>query len=139
MAEETVWQGTSSHTLNLGKHVLCWLFCWLIVPIVISFYLFLRVRTTVYILTNERFRVTRGILNKRTDDLELYRVKDLTLIKPFSQRLVKAGTIEMTTSDHTTPLVVLPAIKEPAKVLDLIRSNVEKQRDRKRVTEVDMT
>jgi uncharacterized membrane protein YdbT with pleckstrin-like domain len=139
MAEDTVWRGTSSHTLHLGKHVLCWLFCWLVVPIVISFYLWLRVRTTVYTLTTERFRVQQGILSKRTDDLELYRVKDLTLLEPFSQRLVGAGTVVMNTSDQTTPRVTLPAIKEPQRVLDLIRANVEKQRDRKRVTEVDMT
>jgi uncharacterized membrane protein YdbT with pleckstrin-like domain len=155
MAEENIWKGASSQTMHLGKYLLClvavvaaivagflwqsWVLLAMALPVLFALYLWLRVRSTVYTLTSERFRVTQGILGKRTDDLELYRVKDLTLLEPLSQRMVRAGTIEMTTSDHTTPRVTLPAIREPGKVLDLIRTHVEKQRDRKRVTEVDMT
>ena len=36
MAEETIWRGAASQLKNLGCFILCFLFCWLIVPIFIG-------------------------------------------------------------------------------------------------------
>jgi uncharacterized membrane protein YdbT with pleckstrin-like domain len=132
--EKTIWAGTSSQWTNIGPFLLCVL----IIPIPYAIYRWLSVRCTKFTLTNQRFRIERGILSKRFDEMELYRVKDITMSQPFIQRLVGLGTITMMTSDATTPTVALPAIAEPRQVLDLVRGEVERVRRERNVRELDV-
>ncbi|GAA5347151.1 PH (Pleckstrin Homology) domain-containing protein [Planifilum fimeticola] len=136
MQEETIWEGSPSHVARLGTYILCLLFCWLIVPIFIGLWTALKLKTTKYKLTTERLRVTEGILSKRTEDLELYRVRDITLEKPFIFRLFSKGNIRLITSDHSSPDALLMAVPEADELMDLIRKHVEICRDRKRVREI---
>jgi uncharacterized membrane protein YdbT with pleckstrin-like domain len=97
------------------------------------------VKSTQYEVTSERIRVRRGILTKRTDELELYRVTDTSLIEPLSLRIVGLGTIELRTSDASTPVLHLKAIRGTRAVRENLRKYIEECRERKRVrvTEFD--
>src|SRR5215510_13537316 len=131
--ETTVWQGSSSQALKLHVYILCALFCWLIVPIFIALYQWLKVRSRVYEVTTQRIRIRTGIFSKRTDELELYRVKDTTLLEPFWVRLFGLGNIEVTTHDVTTPVVMLEGIPQANWLREELRKNIEICRDKKRV------
>ena len=131
--EKTIWQGSSSQALKLGIYILCGLFCWLIVPIFIGLWHWLKLRSRVYEVTTQRIRIRQGIFNKRTEELELYRVKDTTLVEPFWVRLFKLGNIEVTTTDLSTPLVVLEGIPQASWLREELRKSVETCRDKKRV------
>ena len=131
--EKTIWQGSSSQALKLGIYILCGLFCWLIVPIFIGVWHWLKLRSRVYEVTTQRIRIRQGIFSKRTDELELYRVKDTTLVEPFWVRLFKLGNIEVTTTDLSTPLVVLEGIPQASWLREELRKSVEICRDKKRV------
>ena len=72
MAEETIWRGTASQLKNLGCFILCFLFCWLIVPIFIGLRRYLETKNQLYELTTERLKMTHGIFSKVTETLELY-------------------------------------------------------------------
>ncbi len=137
-AEQSVWKGRSSQVTNLGVYLVCFLTCWLIVPIFIAIWKWLDVRCFVYELTTERLRQTHGIFSKRVDELELYRVKDIALEQPFFLRLFSLANIVLDTSDKTTPRVVLKAIPEAKELANEIRQHVEIQRQRKQVREIDM-
>lgn len=91
------------------------------------------VKTTEYEITNERIRVRQGLFTKRTDELELYRANDTSLIEPFSLRLFGLGTIEVRTNDASTPMVYLRAIHGARTVREDLRRCIEQCRDRKRV------
>ena len=97
------------------------------------------IRTQVFEVTTERVKWRRGIFTKRTDELELYRVMDATLVEPFLLRMANAGNIEIRCSDASTPMLVLPAVKGAAELREKLRSSVENVRARKgvRVTEFD--
>src|SRR4051812_40630801 len=45
------------------------------------------IRTQVFEVTSQRLRWRRGILTKRTDEMELYRVLDVSLVEPFLMRM----------------------------------------------------
>ena len=62
MAEETIWRGTASQLKNLGCFVLCFLFCWLIVPIFIGFRRYLETKNQVFELTRDASRKSRDLL-----------------------------------------------------------------------------
>jgi uncharacterized membrane protein YdbT with pleckstrin-like domain len=91
------------------------------------------IKTRVFEVTTERIRVTTGLLTRRTDELELYRVQDLTLIEPFFGRLFGLGTIVVTTNDASTPVLEIQYIRGAREVREQMRKSVEECRDRKRV------
>lgn len=138
MQEETLWEGTTSHVAKLGTYLLCLLFCWLIVPIFIAIWTAIKLKSTRYQLTTERLQITEGILSKRTELVELYRVKDLSLEKPFIYRMFSIGNIRLITSDHSNPNVMLEAVSRADKLIGVLRKHVEICRDRKRVQEIDV-
>jgi uncharacterized membrane protein YdbT with pleckstrin-like domain len=94
-------------------------------------------RSTVYELTSQRLRKTSGILHKKLDELELYRVKDSTLEQPLLLRLFGLGNINVVSSDATMPLVLINAVPGAYDMREKLRVAVEAERDRKRVREVD--
>ena len=95
------------------------------------------VSSTVYTLTEERFIVQRGVINRRTDTLELYRVTDVTVVEPLLTRLVGAGDVVLLSDDRTTPAVRVRAIYQPLQVMALIRKYSEMIRQQRRLLLVD--
>jgi uncharacterized membrane protein YdbT with pleckstrin-like domain len=97
------------------------------------------VKAIHYEVTTQRVRFRRGILSKRTDELECYRVKDTTLIEQFPSRIFGLGTIEILTFDATTPVQRIEAIHGASALREKLRAHVEECRDRKgvRLTEFD--
>lgn len=131
--ERTLWKGHSSHVVNFGTYVLCFLFVWLVIPLFIAIWKWIENRSRVYEVTTQRLRITRGIFSKRTDEVELYRVVDTTLVEPFFYRMFGAGNIVMNTNDPTTPTITLEAVKGASSLREELRKSVESCRDRKRV------
>ena len=107
-----------------------------IVPILYGAWLYAEVKVHIYELTEEVFREHYGILNRATQELELYRVNDTMTYKPFELNLVRLGNVILHTSDNSDPQVIISAIKEPDKVRQMIRYYVELQRTRKGIVEV---
>lgn len=97
------------------------------------------VKATQYEVTSERVRIRTGLLTKRTEELELYRAMDTSLIEPLTMRMLGLGTIEIRTADASSPTVYLHAIHKPRQTREQIRKFIEECRDRKRVrmTEFD--
>lgn len=98
-----------------------------------------RNRSRVYELSSERLRMTQGILNKRTDDLELYRVRDSALLEPLVQRLFGLGTIVLQTSDRSHPAVSIEAVADSKRIFDELRRAVEAVRQKKGARDIDVS
>ena len=122
----------------MGTYVLCGLFCWLIVPIFIALARYLQTKNKIYELTTERLKITEGVFNKVTDTLELYRVKDIETRVPFFYRMLHIENIAVTTSDTSSPLILLDAIPSAAVFADKMRNQVETVRMQKGVREIDI-
>lgn len=101
-----------------------------------SFYKFLMWRSYSYEISGEKIKFSRGVFNRYSDFLELYRVKDISVKKPFFMRLFGLMYVSLETSDLSHPnftLVGLPISDLP----EDIRTLVEINRQRKNVYEVD--
>lgn len=132
-----LWQSSEGQLVNVGYFAVCLLLCWLVLPLVALLVRYLRTSLHVYELTPQRLRETAGLFSRRTDELELYRVKDVAIAEPFFQRLFGRGSVVLLTSDRSTPNVVLSCIENPRGVADAIRNLVEKCRVAKGVREID--
>ena len=136
--EELVWSDSPSQVVNLPVFVVCTLFCWLVVPVFIALWKWLVVRNIRYELTSERLRLRDGVLNKKRDELELYRVRDYRLEQPFWLRIFSLGNIIVRTTDTMNSVVVLRAVRNSESVLELVRRYVEECRARKNVRALDV-
>ena len=135
--ERTVWNGNPSQVVNLPAFILLGLFFWLVIPLFVILWKWLVIKYTKYELTTERLRLRQGVLNKITDDLELYRVRDYKLEQPFFLRLFSLGNVVLKTSDRSHPEVTIKAIKDGEIMRELLRKYVEENRVKKKVREVD--
>jgi uncharacterized membrane protein YdbT with pleckstrin-like domain len=139
MAEErTVWFGNPSQVINLGSYILLGLFFWLVIPLFVILWKWLVVKNTKYELTTERLRMRHGVLNKKLDELELYRVRDYKLDQPFFLRLFSLGNVILQTSDKTHPTVLIEAVPNAEELREQLRTHVEACRTSKGVREVDI-
>ena len=89
---------------------------------------------TVYKLTEEKLFIETGFFSKKEEEIRLYRVMDLTLKRPFGQRLWGLGTIHCCTADKSTPEFDILKVKKAKEVKDMISDMVEKQREEKRIS-----
>lgn len=156
--EQILFKGSSSSIINLGTFVLCGviaaacgIFAYILPPsimpaplsylllglavIAVLYMLFrwLLVKVRVYEVTTERIRISNGLVTRRTDELELYRVKDTTLIEPLFLRMFSLGDLEITTHDASTPVLRMEAIRGARALREELRKSVEICRDKKRV------
>ena len=147
--EQTIWKGNPSFVINLIMDMLSIfvIFCiiffnvpiyFVALPILFMLWNFLSIKTTVYQLTTERLKVSHGILNKKINELELYRVKDYRVEQPLHIRLFGLGNIILDTSDKSNPVMVLRAISNSEELLNSIRKHVEERRSSKSIRELDI-
>ena len=89
---------------------------------------------TKYMLTEEKLLVETGFLNKREEEIRLYRILDLTLRRPFGQRLWGLGTIHVCSADKSSPEFDIKRIRSARAVKELLSDQVESERERKRIS-----
>lgn len=136
--EKDVWKGSPSHWTSFLYYIVCvpLIFCFGI-GLLMGIWRYLTIRTWKISITTQRVINEKGVLSKTTDELELFRVKDITLDQPFFLRLVGLSNIILYTSDKTTPIVTIPGVPNGKKLREELRSVIDKRRDEKGVRERD--
>ena len=88
---------------------------------------------TRYRLSGDRLFCETGFLNIKSDEVLLYRVRDLQLNLRLTQRIFGVGTICVISSDKSVPHLDLKNVKNPRMVKELIHQNVEAAKDKRRM------
>jgi membrane protein YdbS with pleckstrin-like domain len=151
--ENVVWKGRSSQIVNFLPFVISLLIAAIfivpsfffspfiaigaLIPLAYAAWLWLNTKVKVFEFTTERLRVYEGVLNQEINEVELYRVKDTKIQKPFWIRLFGLSTLIIDTSDRSSPVVEIAAVRNGSEIREKLRAQVEILRDRKRVREVD--
>lgn len=86
-----------------------------------------------YFLYPERLVVKSGILTRRQEELRLYRITDVSLRQTLFQRLFRLGTIILTTSDATSPKLLIHDVPNSTDITRYISDLAEEERSRVRV------
>ena len=91
-----------------------------------------------YRITNRRIVVETGVLSKKLEQIDLYRVADYTVERPFGQRIMGTGNLLLKTFDKTTPELNVMAIKtDVVKLYEAVRAATEADKARRGVRMVD--
>lgn len=152
--ETEIWRGHTSQWVHAWYYLFCLILAaatiigipftngfsaiGLVVPLVMWVVRWWLTRSTMYELTTQRLRIHSGVLNRRLEEIELYRVKDYVMDQPLFLRMFGRGNLTVVSSDASTRQIVLRAIPNVAGVREQLRSAVQAERDRKRVREIDI-
>ena len=93
---------------------------------------------TRYRLSEDRIFREKGFLNIQSEEVLLYRVRDLELRMSLGQRIFGVGTVCVHSSDKTSPQLDLISVKHPREVKELIFQKVEEAKDKRRMRTMEM-
>jgi uncharacterized membrane protein YdbT with pleckstrin-like domain len=101
-----------------------------------AWYRFLYIRNSRYTITPEVIRISRGIFFRRTDQLEMYRIKDYIITQPFMLQLFHLMDLTLKSTDPENPVIWLRGIPE-SDIIDTIRNHVQEARQHNRIYEIN--
>ncbi len=93
---------------------------------------------TRYYLTPTKFITRAGLINVEEDEIDLYKIIDKSVNRPFFQRLFGCGTIIIHSKDADTPTKEVKSIKNVRQVSNLIDKHMNNMRDRYGIRGRDM-
>jgi uncharacterized membrane protein YdbT with pleckstrin-like domain len=109
-----------------------------VVALIILIIKALNLYCTTWTIQQDNLIEKTGILNVSTEEVLLYRVKDIRLYEPLLYRLVGLSKLTIITSDYTNPSVVLYGIKNGEELIGIIRQLVANSRKIEGVKEIDI-
>lgn len=99
---------------------------------------YFKVLGTHYRITSRRLVIESGVFSKKLEQVDLYRVTDYSVARPFSQRLFGTGNLILETVDRTTSQVEVHEVKTNVVALyEKVRLATEADRTRRGVKMVD--
>lgn len=88
---------------------------------------------TRYSMTDDRLFLECGFLNIKTEEILLYRIRDISLERKLGQRIFGVGSVRVISSDKTAPELLIKNIKHPIEVKELIHRQVEEAKLKRRM------
>lgn len=95
---------------------------------------YVRTRGISYKVTTQRIVVERGVFSKRMEQIDLYRVVDYVVERPFGQRIMGTGNIILEAMDKTTPEIRIDGVKtDVMKLYEHLRYATEAEKKKRNV------
>jgi membrane protein YdbS with pleckstrin-like domain len=98
----------------------------LLIQLIVFAIAFLRLRSTMYTVTNQRVMIETGLIAKALSEIDLRYVDDTAFTQGVVARILGIGNVTLVSSDKTTPVFILRSIRDPRSVRELIRSHAYK-------------
>lgn len=140
--EKIIWQGNSSLISNFGSFIIGIILTLTVVGAIVGIpyiiWTYLVIKNKKYELTQERLILRSGVLNKKIEELELFRVRDYSIEKPFIYNIFGLGNIILTSSDKTNPYIKLEALKDIENLKNKIRNAVQITRKNNGVKDLEI-
>jgi membrane protein YdbS with pleckstrin-like domain len=120
--ERISWLGFSAASMTtIGKYrVLLGLGVFLAVGLIL-FYKAWKIRMIHYEVSPDRIEYGEGILDRRVDNLDMFRVVDIKLRRNVIDLLVGVGTVTLTTTDKSHPEFEFKKVKNSRELYDTIK------------------
>ena len=88
------------------------------------------VAATRYRLTTQRLFAQKGLIAKDLEEVELFRVKDVTVRQGVLDRMLGVGTVTVLSTDDSAPRLDLAGIRRPVEVKEQVRGAFRAARQR---------
>jgi len=104
--EEVLFEGSPALVPGVGSLLICILTLGLALVV-----LWFRAKSKHYKITSQRIVVEEGLFSKKMEQVDLYRITDYVVERPFGQRIMGTGNLVLEAIDSTTPVVRIDALR----------------------------
>ncbi|HEV8324707.1 MAG TPA: PH domain-containing protein [Myxococcota bacterium] len=118
------------------RYVFAGILCLTVVGALYLWYLHAWRRSLRYTLTTRHLEIHSGIISKKIENLELWRVEDVRFVQTIGDRLTGIGRIELYTTDQSTPHFSLRGLPDPRALFTSFRDAVAGARAAQRIVSV---
>jgi uncharacterized membrane protein YdbT with pleckstrin-like domain len=137
MDEELIWEGRPTWKAWAFN----WILGWVLLPVVVGAILLLSVwtktRSKRWKLTTRRIETETGLLSKRVDTLELWRVRDVEYSQSVTERLAGISSLKITAHDEGSPVIEVRCFPGDRAVYDRLMVAVMQARQQRGVMNVN--
>ncbi len=89
-------------------------------------------RAVYYEISAERIEHGRGVFNRKVDNIDMFRVVDISLRQSFIDVMLGIGSVKLTTNDKSSPELVFQKIRHCRRLYDIIKkTSLEADRKQK--------
>lgn len=103
---------------------------------IVALYRYLYVRSLTWCITAQIIRMRKGILFKRVDQVELYRVKDYIVTQPPMLQLFRLMNVILKSTDDENPVISMTGIPRSG-LIDELRERVQEARKSNKIYELN--
>jgi uncharacterized membrane protein YdbT with pleckstrin-like domain len=127
--ETTLFAGHPAALFTLGQYV------WVVLTIGLAALVYwVRAKAVTFEVTTQRIKIETGILSKKKENLELFRVDHVTIDRPLGMRILGFGLVRVVTSDRSEGHALLWGLRDVEKLAEQIRESSLKERQRRGIT-----
>ena len=87
---------------------------------------FIVIRTTQYVVTEDRASEASGLFSRKTSEIELADVRNVQVTQSLGQRMSKVGDVGISTAGQSGFEVVFKGVENPNDVADIVRKARER-------------
>ena len=102
----------------------------------VAWYRLLWIRSHRYLIGTETIRTSNGIFFKRTDELEMYRIKDYIVTRPLGLQLLGLMNVILKSTDSETPVLHFTGVPR-SDLIETIRERVQDARQHNKIFEIN--
>ena len=96
----------------------------------------IEMKTTKWIITQEQIVYERGVLYRKKDYIELYRIIDFQEEQSLIERVFKIKKIIIASGDKSHPRLIVYGLRRDDEIINFLREGVEANKKLKRVYEI---
>ncbi len=129
--ESLIWEGGATWKAWGLK----WILGWVLAPVVVGLFLLASVwaatRSTRWKITSRRIEIEQGLLSKRVETLELWKVRDVELRQTLVDRMFDVSSVLVTAQDNATPALEIRGLPGSRDVYDRLMTAVMNARQQR--------
>ena len=122
--EKVIFEGTPSQWNNFKVYAVCFLLCWLVVPIFVAIYHYFKTKSELTTITTLKIVTERGVFSREMNEILLQRVTDVKLNQSFGQRILGLSDISVFSTDQTSGLLKIESIHDGKRIWNELRESV---------------
>ena len=110
---------------------------WIIVVVTIgiaAIVYWVKSRSLTYKLTTQRIQIERGLFSTVKSSVELFRIDDFDIHRPFGMRMLGFSMLHLRSSDPDLPTVMISGIPNLEALADELRECSLRERTRRKIT-----
>ncbi|SDP47157.1 membrane protein YdbS, contains bPH2 (pleckstrin homology) domain [Mucilaginibacter sp. OK268] len=101
-----------------------------------AWYRLLYIRSCSYLITPEEIKTGSGIFFRRTDYMEMYRIKDYIVTQPLMLQVFGLMNVTLSSTDVENPVLLLTGI-QVSELIETIREYVQEARKNNNIYEIN--